>query len=214
MAQHLVNVFWLLAVLPLTTAFNTIHFHEWFGQFHSTFMSPGTTWLSDANSTPPCEFETSRYWADASNFNCWQVTTCLLDNLGNLAGTAISSASVFLGLLPAVLAGFGPTVAEMSLLSSQRPFLSFLVAFGAPSVYPNRLLDYTPPLSSLDQLPTKLSIRRPSRRYALAISIAQYGRAMAAICNNISASLSLGTKAVLSWSCIGWAYPLGWSLGP
>jgi hypothetical protein len=37
---------------------------------------------------------------------------------------------------------------------------------------------------------------------------------MGAICNNILASFELGTKAVLSWSCIGWAYPLGWSVAP
>jgi len=211
MGHSLVHVYAVLGQLPAVAAFNTLHFREWFSEFHSTFMSNGTTYM--LNGTSPCQDVISTYWSNTNNFNCFMATSCLLNNIGELATASIGSASVVLGILPTVLAGFGPTVAEMSLLSSQRPFLSFLLALGAPSVYPNRLLDYTHPVSTLEQLPANLSVGCPEQ-CAIYISMAQYLLAICAIVNNFNASLKLGISGVLSWSCNGWPYPLAWSLIP
>lgn len=47
--------------------------------------------------------------------------------------------------MPTLLATIGPSIAEMAVLSSYQPLLGFLVALGAPVIWPNRLLEYNDP---------------------------------------------------------------------
>ena len=62
----------------------------------------------------------------------------------NMAGAA-----VLLGLMPTILSAIGPSSAEMALLFTHRPLLAFLIAFGAPSIFPARPGEYADPTECL-----------------------------------------------------------------
>ena len=53
----------------------------------------------------------------------------------------MASAGVVLGLMPIILANLGPTLAESSILTLERPFLSLLLAIGGrQSIPPGHLI--------------------------------------------------------------------------
>ena len=68
---------------------------------------------------------------------------CMLDNLPAAYLINYQAASVIVGLIPTLLALSGLSVAEISLLSAHRPFLSFLISLGAPVVYLMLMSDFT-----------------------------------------------------------------------
>jgi hypothetical protein len=128
----------------------------------------------------------------------------------------MAAASVVLGLTPTILSSLGPSIAEIALLSSQRPFLSLLLAMGAPVTYSSRFLQFENPIDLLGR-PERSSIlkgRRGPLRFAVALALLQYVFAALAILNLIAASVELGRKTVLSWRCsVSWL-PLMWAVTP
>jgi hypothetical protein len=67
---------------------------------------------------------------------------CILANTTEMIKANMASAGVVLGLMPIILANLGSTLAETSILTLERPFLSLLLAIGGPSIYPARPFDY------------------------------------------------------------------------
>lgn len=128
----------------------------------------------------------------------------------------MASASVLLGMTPGLLATLGFSVAEISLLSVERPILSLLLSFGFPAVYPTRVLEYEDALEILKKTTKSPSFRwvtRSSRHQAL-ISAAEYILASVAIFNVVYTSYQLGVRTIISFRCVNSIFPLVWTLLP
>ncbi|KAJ4323275.1 hypothetical protein N0V84_004403 [Fusarium piperis] len=61
---------------------------------------------------------------------------CLLEEWGELNKANMAVTAILLALLPAGLVQFGPSMAEISILSSRRPFLATFLGFGLMSPNP------------------------------------------------------------------------------
>ena len=139
---------------------------------------------------------------------------CMLANLPAAYLAKYQAAAVIMGLTPTILASLGPSVAETSLLSAHRPFLSFLISIGAPAVYPMRVFEFVDPYSVLRH---KEHVLRPpllGTRSAMIFSILEYIFALAAAISIILTSAQLGAKTILVWACTNQAMPLIWTSLP
>ena len=116
-----------------------------------------------------------------------------------------------MGLTPSLLAALGPSVGEISLLSSRVPVLSLLITLGAPAIYPTRVLDYDDPEKVLKAGPT-MPLKEPGGPYA--IIILEYILAVAAVVNVLHNSWQLGDQTVFAPVCNGTSWTLLWSLIP
>ncbi|MCJ1423312.1 hypothetical protein MMC29_001194 [Sticta canariensis] len=126
----------------------------------------------------------------------------------------MASASVALALTPPLLAGLGQSLAEISLLSSQRPVLSALLALGAPAMYINRVFEYNHPPDALKYLPGNRGLPRLPPSLSLIVTSIEYFLAAATVANNTELAISMGVRSVLAWGCNSWAMPLLWVLFP
>ena len=63
------------------------------------------------------------------------MVTCLLQNIDDVDKADMQSATIILGLMSTILSYIGPTVTEMALISSRRPFLAVLAMLGAPAIF-------------------------------------------------------------------------------
>ena len=115
---------------------------------------------------------------------------------------------------PTLLASLGPRIAEISLLSTHRPFLTFLLSIGAPSVWPTRIFNYDDPANCLGS-GLNLAVVKPQRRYrARFYSALQYVLVIGSIVNLFQVAIELGTLTVVSWSCALDYLPLAWAIIP
>jgi len=76
---------------------------------------------------------------------CFNQNDCILDNLVESIKSNMGTAQVLLGLTPVILSNFGLKIAEISVMSTQRPLLTLMLTLGAPAIYPTRLLRYDNP---------------------------------------------------------------------
>ena len=146
---------------------------------------------------------------------CVQHQRCVLETLDLDIIANLQSATVLLGIMPTLLANLGPSIAEISLLSTYRPLLSFLLSIGAPAVWPTRVFQYNDPAIILapvdpDNHPKLVIGMVTSENLSFAISAAQYLLATGAIANVIYTSIDLGEKTILSWGCTTTFLPLVW----
>ncbi|OCL11449.1 hypothetical protein AOQ84DRAFT_437698 [Glonium stellatum] len=141
---------------------------------------------------------------------------CLYSGLLPNEQANFASAQVFLGLTPGLLATLGPSIGEISLLSLQRPLLSFFLALGGPAIYVPRLLTYDDPLSNLQLTTTifPLAISLPSATTGTLLSVFQYILAMLATANVVQLSWQLGYRTVIAWKCNSSYLPFLWSTLP
>lgn len=205
---HFKNNAWVLALLPFTMGFQTLKFQKWFPDFEAD-LSPSWT-------TGNCRTAYSNYLyhRTQSHDTCGALLECILDHTSEKRKTTMASASVALALTPPLLAGLGQSLAEISLLSSQRPVLSALLAVGAPAMYPNRIFEYTHPPDALSYLPGNRGMPRLRPSVSIAVSILEYVLAAGTVANNIELAVHIGVRSVLAWGCNSWAMPLLWVLYP
>ena len=161
-----------------------------------------------------------RYYDDPNQMTCpWcnNVLNCIQDQLEGSVQSAFQSSQVILGLTPTLLSSIAPTVGEICMLSSNRPFLSILLSVGGPAVFCFRAMTYDDPLASL--LPSRTFLTRtPMRRKGLGakitrnvISLLEYMVALGAITNVVEASWMLGIQTIVSWKCEISFLPLTWT---
>ncbi|RYC60202.1 hypothetical protein CHU98_g5995 [Xylaria longipes] len=126
---------------------------------------------------------------------CYFHTDCIIENLSETPKANMASASVLLGLMPTLLAGLAPSIAEVTLLSLDRPLLSLLVRSPSSPV----LVSNTDP-----------TVRRPIqyddpfevlKRFSESVNI---GLAVAEVSGS----------TILSWGCLNWYMPIIWVLLP
>ena len=125
-------------------------FNKWFPEFGGAGSMPHP--LESAKST--CKQYLGNHTARESLPDnvieyCFNQNDCILGNLVESIKSDVGTAQVLFGLLPVILSNFGPTIAEISVMSTQRPLLTLMLAFGAPAVYLTRLFRYDSPLEVL-----------------------------------------------------------------
>lgn len=126
----------------------------------------------------------------------------------------MTNAGILLGLLPIFVSTFGPTIAEIALLSSRRPLLSFLLSVGVPAIFIIRPMAYADPLELLTLTRGEFTIPRFSNeRLALLLSGAEYLVVSLAIFNILWVTYELQLRTVLAWKCLPFM-PVVWVLLP
>ena len=235
-------MFWLqflplFSVLPWPTlATEGLHKRRTAGQFHD-FLINGLVarphkfnkWFPefggriDAISAGVCQVNLQAYLgnhtareslADDVIEYCFNQNDCILDNLVESIKSDMGTAQALLGLLPVILSDFGPTIAEISVMSTQRPLLTLMLAFGAPAVYLTRLLRYDNPLEVLrtNSPKSKFLPLALQKRHAVVISITEYLIAAAAIANVFHCTITLGLWTSSVIGCETFIFPVLWVL--
>ena len=188
-------------------------------QFRSFYPQWRTRQLNTSMET--CNATLVKYRADYDSYgvrgrlsieSCQNHLSCILDNTPEAWKASNAAASVALGLLPTLLATIGPTKAETSLLSTQRPVLACLVSLGAPATQLGRLFEYDDPIHLLSTHGDRLIVPRLGVCAAALVSGLEYLMATVAVCNALQTSYQLGLNTVAAASCTVWELPLIWSL--
>ncbi|KAI8946630.1 hypothetical protein F4801DRAFT_53942 [Xylaria longipes] len=145
------------------------------------------------------------------------VVKCLLDNVSEYIKAAASSAQVFLGITPPLLATLSASTDELAMLNvvGRRPLLSLLISIGNPSVYMERVFDFRQPEKMLQRSRGRYRVElyQPEstlkRRLMAAI---QYALALGAAANVAALSWQLGVGTVCAWWAETVFAPLTWSI--
>ena len=145
---------------------------------------------------------------------CYLHEDCLLEHIRPSYLQNYQSAAVILGVMPTLLATLGPRIGEISLLSTHRPVLSFLLSVGAPGVWPTRIFTYDDPGECLGRGVNRFCVKKQPHRLAVLYSILEYAMAGGAIVNLFHVAITLGRLTVMSWSCTFDYGPLAWALIP
>jgi hypothetical protein len=191
-------------------AFPRRKFENWFGTYAHHF---------EESSINTCNRTLQQYKNPSSDSPIMKLsiayhTDCILANTTETIKANMASAGVVLGLMPSLLSSLGPTLSESSMLMLERPFLSSLIAIGAPAFYPFRPFDHQDPLEAF-QKPFRTLPSLPSSCWAhVLISLLQYLLGLAAAVNVVSTSLQLGRKTVVTWNKDQSYLPLTWVILP
>jgi hypothetical protein len=149
-----------------------------------------------------------------------------LNNSSETIKASLSTAGVVLGLLPTLLAVLSPSIAEIALLSAQRPFLAMITCLGSPGVLQTRILEYSDPGELLD-MPEDMQahgkrvrmqlVLGPWRRgwVSTLVAVVQWVLVLASVVNTQWLAIELSRKSILSWGCTRAIWPtVLWSCFP
>ena len=188
-------------------------YHHWYGFYSFTLRDiAGSKCYSNYTTG---EFpELAKYGVPNGIDVCRAMTTCLLQNLGDMDKADMQSATIVLGLTPTILAYLGPTVGELALLSSRRPVLATLLALGAPAIFAIRPFELYKPGDALTKDSGAFVLHKQSLLKAAVMGAVQYLMITLAAINCLLNSLQLGSSTILSWKC-RWSYlELAWNFMP
>ena len=189
-----------------SNTFSRHKFEAWFGTYAHHFEESSTITCNETFQ----QYKNPRSDSSVPKFSIAHHADCILANTTETIKANMASAGVMLGLMPSLISSLGPSLTEASTLLVERPFLSWLLAIGAPAFYPFRASDHQDSLRTLKQpfraLPRILS----SFWIHVSISLLQYLLALAAGVNVLAASLELGLKTIPSWKKEQSYLPLIW----
>src|SRR2546423_13879214 len=179
----------ILSFTPLTQAILRLKLQHWFPKYEHH-------WVEAAAS---CQQELTNYLHNNQTFDCPSpcacAADCLLQNVTGTMQSNLASAQVLLGLVPTVLAFFGPTIAEVAVLSTYRPFLAVLLALGSPAIHVSGLFRHVdvrePFIRPISKSPGLWSawLARQNVVFRSPLQVLSYMLALAAIANNIRNSV-------------------------
>lgn len=130
----------------------------------------------------------------------FDLISCVNDELPSQVSLAMTSAQVILGLTPTLISTLSPSVGEISMLSANRPVLSFMMSLGCPAVFSIRSLEYDDPLALIQRPRRSMSRWQASKRQQAWISAFQYLLVLAAIANVIIADGQLEYNTINVWA--------------
>ena len=207
------RLYWLLLLIfaHSTQAVLRFKLQQWFPTYEDH-------WTEAAAS---CHQELHYYFTDNRTdcrSPCACAADCILQNVTGTIQSNLASAQVLLGLMPATLGFFGPSIAEVAALSTYRPFLAVLLSLGSPAINLNRLFGHVDvrepfirPLSKSSRLwPAFLAHQNVFWRAA--VQALTYVGAFAAIANNVYNSVYTDLRTISGWRCGALFMPLVWSL--
>jgi len=142
------------------------------------------------NCTAP--LEAYRASSGTQNGPCEEVLDCILGHVTETYKASIGVTAILLGLSPTVLSILGSQTMELSLLSTKRPFLSLLIALGAPVVAPTRLFDHANPRDFLQLPESGLPLPKRSSFAMIAVPAVEYALVLAAFANVTTLAIQIG----------------------
>jgi hypothetical protein len=88
---------------------------------------------------------------DVTLYGTWCVKTysCVAEHLSGYTSANMAASGVLLGLTPWILSTLGSSTIEMSLLSSRRPVLAFLLVLGSPALLPTKPFEEYNPIEKV-----------------------------------------------------------------
>ena len=186
--------------------------HIWFPKYEAR-------WIERAAA---CQQELQDYLHDNHTSGCAApcacAADCILKDLPPTIQSNFASAQVLLGLTPAILVYFGPTVAEVAALSTYRPLLAVLLSLGSPAIsivgvfrYVDLRVPFTQPLSWNAGLWSTWVGHRGVRTRGF-VHVSSYVVTLAAIANNVHTSVHTDLRTISGWRCSAILMPLAWSL--
>ncbi len=104
---------------------------------------------------------------------CGLHLNCMLYATNEPVKANMAATSVLLGLTPSILAGLGPTIGEVALLSLHRPVLALLISLGAPGIYPTRIATPDYPFEAYEAKTGALVVPKLPWPYSGVISAAE-----------------------------------------
>ena len=132
----------------------------------------------------------------------------MIENLSGYLQATLQSSVVILGVLPTLLAVLSPSISEVALLSSHRPFLSVLLSLGSPGVLQTRIFEYLDPAELLG--PVDADVKSSKIQLTVGpwpwvssaiLSAFEYCVVLASIANMLYLAIELGERAILTWGC-------------
>ena len=142
---------------------------------------------------------------------CKNLYNCISNNHNAITLSTYQASNVLLGLTPTALSLMGNSIAEISLLSSSRPLLSYLLAFAAPTIRPFPSFHYHNPLDTLEVQRDRAPYPHFGRAVQAAISTTQYLVVAAAVANVTLMAYDLSTKSIFVPSCLATFHPYLWT---
>lgn len=202
----------LLGSTPVCQAYLRLKFRHWFPKYEKTWI----------DATVVCQPELNNYYQHIVTPDCTAECACAADCLlANITGTTqsnLASAQVLLGLIPPVLVYFGPTLAEVAVLSTYRPVLAGLLALGSPAVSVGRLygeIDVNEPYHRSTSVYFDCWaewLADQSFWVKVTVQVIGFVGAIGAIANNAHNSIYLDLRTISGWRCGVLFLPLAWSL--
>lgn len=215
-------------VITTTAFFNNDHEHYWSSaprppipQFQSWYPKHSKKLINFTHTT--CNASYADYLTEYNSprqdvsyllDTCYSLESCILRSVSSDWQANYNSANIILGLMPTLLSSIGPSFAEISLLSSHRPLLSFLISMGASAIWPNRIFEYIHPTEALSQGRRSLRTSKMHPWPAAMLSLGQYIVAVGAMVNVMTTSIGVGRNSILAFGCTTTFAPLLWSTLP
>lgn len=215
----------LLCATPVLANMRTAKLRVW-------FPTDGEQW--DEIARGPCADSIAAFHAGDRTHTpapCAAALSCILDHTSESGKSNLANAQVVLGLTPTILSLVGSNVAELAVVGWRRPWLTMLLALGAPALQMQSfftVLEATPILAPRGVLEgeRRSSVMAGYREWlnkcrrgglggqvmASLCAIAPYILALASIANNITTSLYLDLRSVVGFRCGAVYMPLAWGL--
>lgn len=133
--------------------------------------------------------------------HCVRTFNCIASNCKEYTKANMASASVLLGLLPAILAALGSSTTELSRLSARRPLLAILMVLGSPAANPIRTFDYHDPEKDLKFEEGELEIREASNLKDRLIALFQFVGGVGCVVNLGQLCWTINLYSVSVMSC-------------
>ena len=130
----------------------------------------------------------------------------------------MASAQVVLGHIPATLVFVGPTIAEITALSTYRPLLAVLLALGSPAINVSRIfsrIDVCEPFLRQKSKTSRLWsgwLARHDLFFRVLWRCLSYASALAALVINVRNSVYTDYRTISGWRCGALFMPFVWSL--
>ncbi|CAF9918994.1 MAG: hypothetical protein HETSPECPRED_003917 [Heterodermia speciosa] len=201
----------ILLFTPPTQAILRLKFQHWFPQYEQHWVKAATV----------CEQELENYvHANRTDIHspCAAAADCLLRNITGTIQSNFASAQVLLGLVPTILVFLGPSIAEVTALSTYRPLLAILLSLGSPAVNVGKVFrhvdveePFVRPVSSSSKLWSSWFTRQ-NTMMRNSLEALSYMAALAAIANNVRNSMYTDLRTISGWRCGASFILLAWSL--
>jgi hypothetical protein len=132
--------------------------------------------------------------------HCVKTFNCIVSYCTEYTKANMASATVLLGLTPAILAALGSSTSELSRLSARSPLLAILMVLGSPAANPIRTFDYHSPKKDLKVKPGELEIQElpEAKDRLLAIIQLLFGLGCVINLGFLCATINLYSVSVLS----------------
>lgn len=205
---------WLViaaGITPFAEALLRLKLQNWFPEYESRWIAQGASCQQEL-----LNYLTTNRTAEC-HYPCACAADCFLQDLPPTIQSNFASAQVLLGLTPAILAYFGPTLAETAVFSTYRPLLAVLLSLGSPAISLGRLFGHVD-LGEPFARPASRSSRiwsdwlsHQSRGTQAVLRVSIYMFALAAIANNVHTSVYTDLRTISGWRCGAIMMPLAWS---